>query len=102
MTNEEFVKASKALSDLTKVEILKIISKAGTICACKILEELHITQGTLSHHMKVLTDLRLVSVEKTGKWCNYTLIRENICEIAHFVQDICAEKETKSCSCSCK
>jgi len=102
MTNEEFVKASKALSDATRVEILKIISKSGTICACKILEELHITQGTLSHHMKVLTDLKLVSVEKNGKWCNYTFIKENICEIAHFIQDICIDKETKSCSCGCR
>jgi len=102
MKNEEFVKASKALSDATRVRILQIVSKAGTICACKVLEELCITQGTLSHHMKVLTDLRLVSVEKTGKWCNYTLIRENICEIAHFIQDICIDKEAKSSSCGCK
>ena len=102
MENEEFVKVSKALADATRVKILQIISKAGTICACKILEELHITQGTLSHHMKVLTDLKLVSVEKSGKWCNYTIIRENICEIAHFIQDICIDKGTKSCSCGCK
>jgi len=75
MTNEEFVKVSKALSDATRVEILQIISKYGTICACKILERLHISQGTLSHHMRVLSDLKLVSVEKEGKWCNYSLMR---------------------------
>ena len=102
MTNEEFVKVSKALSDATRVEILQIISKYGTVCACKILERLHISQGTLSHHMRVLSDLKLVSVEKEGKWCNYSLVRENICEVAHFIQGICAEKAIDTHSCGCK
>lgn len=102
MTNDKFVKISKALSDSTRLKILQIISKTGTICACKILEELDISQGTLSHHMKILTELELISVEKDGKWCKYTLIRENICEVAHFIQDICTYRGTESCSCGCK
>jgi ArsR family transcriptional regulator, arsenate/arsenite/antimonite-responsive transcriptional repressor len=103
MKNDEFVAVSKALSDGTRVQILRIISKSKTICACKILEELRISQGTLSHHMKVLTDLKLVSVEKNGKWRYYSLIRKNICEIAHFVQSICKEEGDQAAdSCACR
>jgi hypothetical protein len=52
--------------------------------------------------MRVLSDLKLVSVEKEGKWCNYSLMRENICEVAHFIQGICAEKAIDTHSCGCK
>jgi ArsR family transcriptional regulator len=102
MSNDEFLKTIKALSDGTRVQILQIISKSTSICACKILEELHISQGTLSHHMKVLTELKLVSVEKSGKWCHYSIIRENLCEVAHFIQSICKESGKKTASCRCK
>lgn len=101
MTKEQFVAAAKALSDPTRVKILQIISKSRSICACKILKELHITQGTLSHHMKVLTELKFVSVEKNGKWRHYSLVRENICEIAHFIQSICKENGKTADSCAC-
>jgi len=40
MTNGEFIDAIKALSDRTRLDILQIISKSGTICACQILDKL--------------------------------------------------------------
>jgi ArsR family transcriptional regulator len=38
----------------------------GELCACKILENFHITQPTLSYHMKLLTDCGLVIGRGTG------------------------------------
>ena len=101
MTNGEFIDVIKALSDRTRLDILQIISKSGTICACQILDKLQISQGTLSHHMKVLVNLNLVSVEKDGKWCHYSLIRENICDIAHFIQEICSSYQPTDCCRNC-
>ncbi|MFR3063393.1 MAG: ArsR/SmtB family transcription factor [Holdemanella porci] len=40
-------------------------------CACVILEELSITQSTLSHHMKLLCDCGLVDSRKDGRWMHY-------------------------------
>ena len=100
MNNQEFLNKSKVLNDSTRLTILQMLSKNGTMCACKILEELSITQATLSHHMKVLSNAGFVNVERNGKWCYYTLISENICEIAHFIQDICLCKNgSKECCC---
>ena len=48
----------------------------GSKCACVILEELHITQPTLSHHMKILCDTGLVDSCKCGKWMYYSLSLE--------------------------
>ena len=45
----------RALSDPNRLAIIDMI-KTEEKCACKILEELQITQPTLSHHMKILCD----------------------------------------------
>ena len=39
-------------------------------------EKLHITQPTLSHHMKILCDTGLVDSCKCGKWMYYSLSLE--------------------------
>ena len=52
-----------------------------------------ITQGTLSYHMKVLNDAKLVSCEKNGKWCYYSLRVDTFDKIASFVNDICVSDE---------
>ncbi len=89
MNNQEFLNKIKVINDNTRLEIIQMLSKNGTMCACKILEELNITQGTLSHHMKVLTTAGLVTFVKDGKWCHYTLVKENLCELAIFIQNSC-------------
>ncbi len=95
MNNQEFLNKLKVINDNTRLSIIVMLSKNGTMCACRILEELNITQGTLSHHMKVLTTAGLVTFVKDGKWCHYTLVKENLCKLAHFIQDICKNESSK-------
>ena len=100
MTNEEFLNKLKLINDPTRLKILQMLSKNGTMCGCKILEDLKITQGTLSHHMKLFYEAGLVTFVKEGKWCYYTLMKENICDLAHFIEDICnPSSEKESCCC---
>ena len=56
---EEYAKMFKALSDPKRLKIVDMLSN-GELCACKILEEFHITQPTLSHDMKLLCSAGLV------------------------------------------
>ena len=70
-------KILKALSDPKRLRIVDMLS-CGELCACKILEEFHITQPTLSHDMKVLMDAGLVNARQEGKWTNYSLNNENL------------------------
>lgn len=88
MNDLEFLEALKALNDSTRLNIIRIIYKAHTICACKILDELNITQGTLSHHMKVLKENGFVDCQKNGKWCNYSLNKEKINDIISYLNNI--------------
>ena len=62
----------KALGDETRVKIFHMLSD-GELCACKILEEFHITQPTLSYHMKVLCDCELVNGRRDGIWMKYSI-----------------------------
>lgn len=62
----------KALCDENRVKILNLL-RSGEKCACKLLEELNITQPTLSHHMKILCDSEIVVGRKEGKWMHYSL-----------------------------
>ena len=88
MNNQEFLDKLKVINDHTRLTIVQMLAKRGTLCACKILEELNITQATLSHHMKVLTDSGLVSFIRHGKWCYYTIVKSKFVEIGKFISEI--------------
>jgi len=62
----------KALADENRLQILTLLQK-GELCACHLLEELNITQPTLSHHMKLLCDSGIVNYRKEGKWMHYSI-----------------------------
>ena len=74
MPNEEKKIAGifKALGDENRIKILKLL-QSGEKCACILLEDLHITQPTLSHHMKILCDAEIVVGRKDGKWTHYSI-----------------------------
>ena len=86
----------KALSDPNRLEIVDMLSW-GELCACKILEHFHITQPTLSHHMKILCDCGLVSGRKEGKWIYYSLNTEMVQVFRAFLEKITTIKEHTCC-----
>lgn len=68
----ETARVFKALCDENRVRILEIL-QTGEKCACELLEELNVTQPTLSHHMKILCDSGIVESRREGKWTHYKL-----------------------------
>ncbi len=62
----------KAFCDENRLMILEML-REGERCACELLEQLHISQSTLSHHMKILTDSGVVAARKQGKWTHYSI-----------------------------
>ncbi len=71
-TYEENVKVFKALCDMNRLKILELL-QSGEKCACILLEELSISQSTLSHHMKILCDSGIVTYRREGKWTYYSI-----------------------------
>ena len=70
-----------------RIKILKLLS-SGELCACKILEDLSITQPTLSHYMKILSDCNLVKSRKDGKWSHYSLNYSELKEVKDFISEL--------------
>ena len=67
----------KAFCDENRLQILELL-RDGERCACKILDEMQITQPTLSHHMKILCDAGIVVGRKEGKWLHYSVSQEGL------------------------
>ena len=65
----------KAFCDENRIRILKLLL-SGEKCGCRLLEEIHVTQPTLSHHMKILCDSGVVVGRKEGKWMHYSVSPE--------------------------
>lgn len=71
----------KALGDETRLTIIKELAKGEELCACKLLDLVKCNQSTLSHHMKILVDSKLVHVRKDWKWSHYSLNKERLEEL---------------------
>ena len=93
----EYAPVFKALGDETRLKIIEILS-CGELCACDILESFHITQPTLSYHMKILTECKLVNSRKEGSWIRYSNNKELISAIKMFWEVITTDQE----NCICK
>lgn len=65
----------KALGDETRLEILGMLAEAkGEVCACEIEEHIkHLSQPTISHHLRLLREEGLVTAERRGTWVYYAL-----------------------------
>ena len=75
------------MSDTNRLKIIEMLTQ-GEKCACNLLEELQVTQPTLSHHMKVLSDCGLVSSYKDGKWQHYSINCKKFKEYKDYIASI--------------
>ncbi|MBU1094633.1 MAG: metalloregulator ArsR/SmtB family transcription factor [Firmicutes bacterium] len=87
MNSKNYVEIFKALGDETRVNVIKILSKENQ-CACQLLEAFQISQSTLSHHMKLLTDSGLVLARKEGKWVYYRINEEMFTDLKDFFEPV--------------
>lgn len=63
----------KALSDPTRLEILRIVAaQPGPVCACDIVDRFKLSQPTISHHLKTLSKAGLLISRRAGLWSFYT------------------------------
>ena len=105
MGYREDVRRIKALADENRLAIMLSLQH-GEKCACVLLEELNITQPTLSHHMKILCDSYLVTGRKEGKWMYYSISPEGVAAyrdmIGLYARCDCEKTDNQSGSCCCK
>ena len=74
----------KAVADPARLQLLALIraGEGGEACVCELTEALGLSQPTVSHHLKVLTDAGLLARERRGTWAWYSVVPERVSEIA--------------------
>ena len=72
----------KVLADPARLRLLSLIASAGEACACDLVDPIGISQPTVSHHLKVLTEAGLVEREQRGRWAFYRPVPERMSILA--------------------
>lgn len=77
MDKESMAECLKALSDPKRLLLLDLI-RNGTQCNCEFSESLNLQPNLISHHLRILKEAGLVSIEKDptdSRWIYYTINR---------------------------
>ena len=77
-SEKKFVKIAKALSDRTRVRILREIARRGTIGCGDAGKIATLSQPTMSHHIKILIDAGLVVAQKKGRHVNISVNKNTL------------------------
>ena len=68
----EILDITKALADGSRLRVLMALA-GGELCVCQIVELLQLAPSTVSKHMSILRQARLVESRKDGRWMYYRL-----------------------------
>ena len=78
---ETYARWFKALADPTRIRILNLLANsAEPVCVCDITDRFPLGQPTISHHLKVLRDVRFVEAERRGTFMHYRVNRARLAE----------------------
>lgn len=72
----DFVDMTKALADENRLRALMLL-RDSPLCVCQIIEILELAPSTVSKHMSILRQARLVHSLKQGRWMHYSLAEES-------------------------
>ena len=72
---EDLATTLKALADPARLRLLSIVaaSEDQEACVCDLIDPIGLSQPTVSHHLKVLTEAGFLSRSKRGTWAYYRL-----------------------------
>lgn len=72
-TSKKQVNILKALSDETRLRILKLLLGRKELCVCELEAALDIPQSKVSRHLSILKNAELVEDRRNGVWIYYSL-----------------------------
>jgi ArsR family transcriptional regulator len=77
----------KALADPARLRLLSLIAAQSDAeaCVCELTGPLGLSQPTVSHHLKILTDAGLLSRDKRGVWAYYRLVPDALPALAQIL-----------------
>jgi ArsR family transcriptional regulator, arsenate/arsenite/antimonite-responsive transcriptional repressor len=77
----------RALADPARVKIVNLLATSEEpVCACEFEPALELSQPTVSHHLKRLTEVGLLEREQRGKWAYFSLKPEASSQLERLVR----------------
>ncbi len=73
---EDLALSLKAISDPARLRLISMVAahEDSEACVCDLTEPLGLSQGTVSHHLKILVDAGIFTRDKRGTWAYYRLV----------------------------
>lgn len=102
MDAQRVAKVAHALSDPTRLEVLKVLLDGrsagflspeevccpGGVCVCDLESSTGLIQSKISYHLRELKDAGLVTEMRVGRWNYYTVVTDTIKEFAGAVESL--------------
>ena len=72
----DLARGFKALGDPVRLRLLSLIAAraGGEVCVCDLTDAFTLTGPTISHHLRVLREARLVDCQRRGTWVYYWIV----------------------------
>jgi ArsR family transcriptional regulator, arsenate/arsenite/antimonite-responsive transcriptional repressor len=70
---EKTLNSTKALADGNRMRVITALMERDELCVCQITEMLQLSTATVSRHMSILQNARLVQSRKESRWVFYRL-----------------------------
>ncbi|MDD2857924.1 MAG: metalloregulator ArsR/SmtB family transcription factor [Candidatus Nanopelagicales bacterium] len=82
-TAEGMAQLLKAVADPARLQLISLLrsTDAHEACVCDLTDALGLSQPTVSHHLKVLTDAGLLQRERRGTWAWFSIVPARFAEL---------------------
>jgi ArsR family transcriptional regulator, arsenate/arsenite/antimonite-responsive transcriptional repressor len=84
---------TKALADRNRLRIIFMLSEYEELCVCQITEVLNIAMPSVSRHMSILMNARLVKSRKDSRWVYYRISGDFPLALLKWLKEILNESQ---------
>jgi|SRR5690349_10544410 ArsR family transcriptional regulator len=95
MERARIEKISKALADATRLMIFEAISAKKEMVCGELVALRGVTPATVSHHLKILADARLIECRRQGQFVHNRVVPKTIAEYSRALTRLAAGKQRR-------
>ncbi|MEV7891065.1 ArsR/SmtB family transcription factor [Streptomyces sp. NPDC002817] len=80
----------KSIADPTRLQLFRLLEQApnGEACVCDLAGSLGLRQSTVSHHLKIMTEVGLLDRERRGTWAWYSVNHDGLKRIRSILDPV--------------
>lgn len=81
------------LGDANRLRLLSVLAKTEELCVCDLAAALEMSESAVSHQLRALRTMRLVSYRKQGRQVFYRLLDSHVLDLYRAVKEHLEEEE---------